>query len=326
MVTNTTDARPFLDGHQPVRSEAMTDSKRYDVVILGTGPAGLQAAIHAARKKVSVLVVGKDTKSSLYHAHIENFCCIFKTTGEEIITVGRQQAAGFGAEFLDEDVLQIQAVDHRFEIKMENGGAIAAGALIVATGSQRQRLGVPGEKELLGKGVSYCVDCDGNFYKGQNVAVVGGESAAADGALTLTRIAGQVHLVCDKLEVSAELKAKLQDSPVQIHQHAQVRFIEGDGEVRSLVLKDGRRIDVSGVFIEIGAKGLLELATNLGIMLDDEMKFIRADKRQATNIPGIYAAGDVCGPPWQMAKAVGEGCVAGINAADFSKKKGANHG
>ena len=304
----------------------MAYSKRYDVVILGTGPAGLQAAIHAARKKVSVLVVGKETKSSLYHAHIENFCCIFRTTGEEIINVGRQQAAGFGAEFLDEDVLQIQAADHRFEIKMESGGAITASALIVATGSQRQRLGVAGEKELLGKGVSYCVDCDGNFYKGQNVAVVGGESAAADGALTLTRIADQVHLVCEKLEVTADLKAKLQESPVQVHQDAQVQCIEGDGVVSSLLLKDGRRIAVSGVFIEKGAKGLLELATNLGIMLDDEMKFIRADKQQATNIPGIYAAGDVCGPPWQMAKAVGEGCVAGINAADYAKQKGANHG
>jgi thioredoxin reductase (NADPH) len=304
----------------------MSISKRYDVVILGTGPAGLQAAIHAARKKVSVLVLGKETKSSLYHAHIENFCCVFKTTGEEIITVGRQQAASFGTEFLDEDVLQIQAVDHGFEIKMESGGTIAAAALIIATGSQRQHLGVAGEKELLGKGVSYCVDCDGHFYRGQSVAVVGGESAAADGALTLTQIADQVHLVCENLDVSSDLKAKLQDSPVQIHQKSEVDAIEGNGEVQALLLKNGRRIEVSGVFIEKGAKGLLELATNLGIMLDDEMKFIRTDKQQATNIPGIYAAGDVCGPPWQMAKAVGEGCVAGINAADCAKRKGANHG
>jgi thioredoxin reductase (NADPH) len=209
---------------------------------------------------------------------------------------------------------------------MESGGTIAAAALIIATGSQRQHLGVAGEKELLGKGVSYCVDCDGHFYRGQSVAVVGGESAAADGALTLTQIADQVHLVCENLDVSSDLKAKLQDSPVQIHQKSEVDAIEGNGEVQALLLKNGRRIEVSGVFIEKGAKGLLELATNLGIMLDDEMKFIRTDKQQATNIPGIYAAGDVCGPPWQMAKAVGEGCVAGINAADCAKRKGANHG
>jgi thioredoxin reductase (NADPH) len=304
----------------------MANRKQYDVVILGTGPAGLQAAIHAARKKVSVLVVGKETKSSLYHAHIENFCCIFKTTGEEIINVGRQQASSFDAEFMDEDVLQIQSINHGFEIKMESGGAIVAASLIIATGSQRQRLGVTGEKELLGKGVSYCVECDGNFYRGQKVAVIGGESAAADGALTLTRIADQVHLICDRLEVSPELEEMLHNSSVQIHRGTQVEAIEGDGEVQGLLLMDGQRVAVSGVFIEKGAKGLLELATNLGIMLDDEMKFIRADKQQATNIAGIYAAGDVCGPPWQMAKAVGEGCVAGINAANYSKNKGANHG
>jgi thioredoxin reductase (NADPH) len=304
----------------------MANLKQYAVVILGTGPAGLQAAIHAARKKVPVLVVGKETKSSLYHAHIENFCCIFKTTGDEIINVGRQQASSFGADFMDEDVLQIQSLNHGFEIKMESGATISATALIIATGSQRQRLGVAGEKELLGKGVSYCVECDGNFYRGQKVAVVGGESAAADGALTLTRIADQVHLVCDRLEISPELEEMLHNSTVQIHQGGQVEVIEGDGEVRGLLLKDGRRIAVTGVFIEKGAKGLLQLATNLGIMLDDEMKFIRADKQQATNIPGIYAAGDVCGPPWQMAKAVGEGCVAGINAATYAKNKGAKHG
>jgi thioredoxin reductase (NADPH) len=294
---------------------------QYAVVILGTGPAGLQAAIHAARKKVSVLVMGKETKSSLYHAHIENFCCIFKTTGEEIITVGHQQAANFGAHFLDQDVLRIETVEKGFEITVESGRTIKAGSLIIATGTQRQRLGVPGEKELLGKGVSYCVDCDGNFYRGQDVAIVGGESAAVDGALTLALIAGQVHLICKQLEVSADLGQKLQNSPVQIHLGAQVEAIEGDRDVRSILLKDGQRILVSGVFIEQGAKGLMELATNLGIMLDDEMKYIRTDKQQATNIPGIFAAGDVCGPPWQMAKAVGEGCVAGINAANYAKQQ-----
>lgn len=300
----------------------MNTSAQYDVVILGTGPAGLQAAIHAARKKVSVLVMGKETKSSLYHAHIENFCCIFKTTGDEIITVGRQQAANFGAQFMDQDVLQIMTNEKGFEIKVESGASIETAALIIATGTQRQRLGVPGEKELLGKGVSYCADCDGNFYRNQDVAVVGGESAAVDGALTLTRIAGQVHLVCRELDVSADLKAKLEVSPVQVHLGAKAQAIEGDQQVQSLLLKDGTRLQVSGVFIEQGAKGLLELATNLGIMLDDDMKFIRTDKQQATNVPGIFAAGDVCGPPWQMAKAVGEGCVAGINAANFARRQG----
>jgi thioredoxin reductase (NADPH) len=299
----------------------MTATTTYDVVILGTGPAGLQAAIHAVRRKVSVLVMGKESKSSLFHAHIENFCCIFNLNGEEMIASGRQQAASFGAHFSDHDVLRIQSTENGFEIQAENSQRIDATALIIATGTQRKRLGVPGERALLGKGVSYCVDCDGNFYRGQDVAVVGGESAAVDGALTMTRIAGQVHLICEHLDVSAAMRAKLDDSSVKVHEGAGVESIEGDGQVQALALKDGQRLAVAGVFIEQGAKGLMELATSLGIMLDDEMKYIRTDKQQATNIAGIFAAGDVCGPPWQMAKAVGEGCVAGINAAGYAKQR-----
>lgn len=299
----------------------MNTTQHYDVAILGTGPAGLQAAIHASRKKVSVLVLGKETKSSLFHAHIENFCCIFNLQGEEILTTGRQQAAGFGARFSEEDVLAIAPHADGFELETESGAKILTHALIVATGTQRNRLNVKGERELIGKGVSYCVDCDGNFYKGEEVAVVGDESAAVDGALTLTEIASRVHLICNRLEVSDALRKRLEASTVTVHQGVQVEIIKGESSVEGLQLRDGSSIPVSGIFIEQGAKGLMQLATNLGIMLDDEMRYIQTDKQQATNIGGIYAAGDVCGPPWQMAKAVGEGCVAGIHAATYAKKK-----
>jgi len=296
-------------------------SQHYDVVIIGTGPAGLQAAIHAARKKVSVVVLGKENKSSLFHAHIENFCCQFNVPGEEMLSNGRQQATTFGAHFLEEDVLAVDPQSSSgYRLKTESGTTLTTAALIIATGTQRNRLGVPGEKEMLGKGVSYCVDCDGNFYKNENVAVIGGESAAVDGALTLTDIAGEVHLVCDRLDVSDSLKTKLAASRISVHTNAKVTAITGNQQVEGLQLQDGSIIPVSGVFIEQGAKGLLQLATNMGVLLDDEMRYIQADKQQATNLPGIYAAGDICGPPWQMAKAVGEGCIAGINAANYAKK------
>jgi thioredoxin reductase (NADPH) len=293
----------------------------YDVVILGTGPAGLQAAIHAARKKVSVLVLGKETKSSLFHAHIENFCCLFKVSGEEMLSVGRQQAANFGSHFLQEDILHIAQKDGDIVLKTESGHVIACKSLIIATGTARNKLGVPGEKDLLGKGVSYCVDCDGNFYRNEEVAVIGAESAAVDGALTLADIARSVHLICDELKVSSALQEKLRQSRVILHEGAMVKEIGGTGNVEKLILKDETVLAVSGVFIELGAKGLMELATTLGIQLDDEMRYIRTDKNQATNIAGIFAAGDICGPPWQMAKAVGEGCVAGIGAATYAKSR-----
>jgi thioredoxin reductase (NADPH) len=191
----------------------------------------------------------------------------------------------------------------------------------MAMGISRNRLGVKGEKELLGKGVSYCVDCDANFYKNARVAVVGNESAAVSGALTLLFYAREVHLIADSLAVSDVLKHQVEQSEVMLHLGVGVEEILGESEVTGLSLADGARLDVDGIFIETGAKGAVELAATLGVQLDTEkFQYILADKNQQTNIPGIYAAGDICGPPWQMAKAVGEGCVAGLAAAKFAKK------
>jgi thioredoxin reductase (NADPH) len=298
----------------------MTAEANYDVIILGTGPAGLQAAIHAARKKVSVLVLGKETKSSLFHAHVENFCCLFNVSGEDMLNVGRQQVANFGAEMLEEDVLQVAPDGSLFKVVTESGQALQCKTLIIATGTARNKLGVAGEKKYLGRGVSYCVECDANFYKGEEVAVVGGASAAVSGALTLLGYAKTVHLICDELEVTDALKAQLEQSAVIVHEKAKVKEIIGQTAVEGVVLNDDSKLAVSGVFIELGAKGVMELATHVGVRLDDEMKYIDTDKKMATNIPGVFAAGDICGPPWQMAKAVGEGCVAGIGAAAYAKK------
>lgn len=298
----------------------MLEKTNYDVVILGSGPAGLQAAIHAARKKVSVLLMGKETQSSLFHAHIENFCCLFNVKGEDMLNTGRQQAINFGADMLEEDVLRVLPDGSAFKIATESGQEIRSHALIIATGTTRNKLGVSGEKELLGRGVSYCVECDANFYKGEDVAVVGGASAAVSGALTLLDYAAGVQLICEKLGVTAALEKQLRNSAVVIHEGRRVKEIVGRSSVTGVVLEDGSNLAVTGVFIELGAKGVMELATHLGVLLDDQMKYIQTNKKMETNVPGVYAAGDICGPPWQMAKAVGEGCVAGIGAATYARK------
>jgi thioredoxin reductase (NADPH) len=298
----------------------MLKTTNFDVVILGSGPAGLQAAIHAARKKTSVLLLGKETKSSLFHAHVENFCCLFNVKGEDMLQVGRQQAVNFGTDVLEEDVLRVSPAGSFFKIVTESGQELQTTSLIIATGTTRNTLGVAGEKALLGRGVSYCVECDANFYKGEDVAVVGSASAAVSGALTMLDYAATVHLISDKLEVTDTLGSQLKDSAVIIHEGRQVKEIAGQKNVTGIVLKDGSKIPVTGVFIELGAKGVMELATHLGVQLDDQMKYIQTNKQMETNVPGVFAAGDICGPPWQMAKAVGEGCVAGIGAATYAKK------
>ena len=290
-----------------------------DVVILGLGPAGLQAAVHAARRKMSVLLMGSIQKSSLFTAHIENYFSLFNISGEEMLQRGLEQVQRFGAEILEENVIAIDPEGARYRICTEGGRVIDAWSLILATGSKRNKLGVPGEKTFLGKGVSYCVDCDGLFFRGVDVCVAGNESAAVDGALTLVKTASTVHLICERVAVAEALHKELLASPVIVHENSHIKEIYGSAAVEGVRLADNTALPVEGVFVEQGAKGMLELALKLGIQLDDEMKYIQTNKQQETNVPGVFAAGDICGMPWQMAKAVGEGCVAGISAAVWAK-------
>jgi thioredoxin reductase (NADPH) len=243
-------------------------------------------------------------------------------TGEEMLNDGRSQAEKFGAVFLDEDVLHVeQTVSDRFRVRLESGDSLLTWTIILAMGVSRNHLNVPGEKELLGKGVSYCVDCDANFYKNQVITVIGNGSAAASGALKMLLIAGETHLVSQALEISEHLRYQLESSRVQVHTGRWVSRIVGDSEVRAVLLDNGEKIETNGVFIELGAKGALELAAGLGVALDsDSMRFVATNKKQETNLPGLYAAGDICGPPWQIAKAVGEGCVAGLEAATYARR------
>lgn len=293
----------------------------YDVVIIGAGPAGIQAAIHASRKKTSVLVLGRTGNSALHGAHIENYAFVAGVSiGAGLLEIGLEQARNFGAEISPEDVLKINQEDALFSIELESGRSVGARTVIFCMGVSKKKLGVAGEKEFAGKGVSYCVDCDANFYRGATVVVAGDRSAAVDGALTLLDYAAKVYLVAAELNVSEELLERLKASQVECIESA-VQQINGDRVVNSLLLANGATLEAEGVFIELGSKGALELATQIGVQLDTEsFKYIETNRRQETNIPGVYAAGDIVGPPYQMAKAVGEGCVAGMEAATYARR------
>ena len=294
----------------------------YDVAIIGCGPAGLQAAIHAASKKAKVIVFGKPRNSGLYKAHIANYCCYEKTiSGKKILEAGRKQAENFEAVCLEEDIIETRNVNNLFSLITESGATFTSRTLILSMGVARKKLRVKGEKKLVGRGVSYCVDCDANFYKGLDVAVVGNESAAVTGAVTLLSYAKTVYLIYRKLMITDTLYEQLKHSQVKVIQDTWVKEIIGTNEVESVLLKNGEILKVNGIFVELGAKGALELAANLGVFFDQEtVSFIETNKKQETNIAGLYAAGDIAGQPWQIAKAVGEGCVAGIQAAEYAKK------
>ncbi|MCI5126063.1 MAG: FAD-binding protein [Candidatus Electrothrix sp. AR5] len=300
----------------------------YDVVIIGAGPAGIQAAIHATRKKTNVLLLGRVENSAIYWAHVENYACVSGVTdGKDLLEAGMSQLKRFGTDMRPDDVLKItqgedELEDGLFTLGLESGDAVTGRTIIFAMGVSKNKLSVPGEKELGGMGVSYCVDCDANFYRGDTVMVVGNQSAAIDGALTLLDYAAKVYLIAEELQGSEAMLTKLHASDVELHTGEWVQEIIGQGKVEEVLLKSGKKIEVGGVFIELGSKGALELATQVGVMLDTErFKYINVNRQQETNIAGIYAAGDIVGPPYQMAKAVGEGCVAGMEAAMFARKK-----
>jgi len=292
----------------------------YDVVIVGCGPAGLQAAIHAARKKVKVAVIGRSEGSGLNRAEVENYFGIDVMGGKELLSKGMEQAKRFGAEIFEQDVMKLERKDDSFIVVTDHDMEFKSKALVLAPGISRKKLNAPGEKELLGKGVSYCASCDCNFFRGKTVAVVGDESTAASAALLLTEYASVVHWISKNLNVSPPLMAKVKATKVEIVSPASVARIIGEERVKGLELNDGRRFSMDGVFIELGAKGSADLALDLDV-IPDPTGTIEVNASMETGTKGLFACGDVTGQPWQLARAVGQGCIAGTNAAKFVRKE-----
>lgn len=289
-----------------------------DVLILGTGPAGLQAAIHAARKKVKVIALGKISGSALAGTEIENYFGFPEpVNGTHLLESGISQATSFGCEILRQNAVSCSGSDGKFTVVLESGEEIKAKVVVIATGISRKKLGIPGEKEYLGKGVSYCASCDCNFFKGVPVMIIGSESAAAVSAEMMTGYASKVYWSAGSADVAPELMKRVKASGVEVLNTSAVS-VNGAEKVSSVKMSDGSSIDVKGVFVELGGKGSADLAMDLGVMpeMDDTIK-VKDDC--STTVPGVYACGDVAGKPWQLAKAVGQGAVAGAAAAEHAK-------
>ena len=288
-----------------------------DVVIIGSGPAGVQAAIHASRRKVSVLVAGKAAASAAAGTEMDNYFGTGRVSGDALIAEGMRQAESTGAVFLGQNVISASRDGDSFRLGLEDGTEVNARSVIIATGISRKKLGIPGEKELFGKGVSYCAVCDCNFYRGRRAVIVGNESEAAVSAEMMTGYASETSWVAWDVQANPALVAKAEAAGVRMY-GSKPKAILGEGKVESLELEDGTLIPTDGVFIELGARSSANLAMDLDVMpeMDDTIK---VDCDCATGVPGVYACGDVTGRPWQVAKAVGQGCVAGTNAAAYAK-------
>ena len=304
----------------------------YDVLILGGGPAGLTAAIYSQRYGLKSIVVAKSIGGTANLAgDIENWPG--RTgPGLDLMKQVRSQAEGFGAKFLEGGVERVEKDAKGFVLHLE-GHEIHGKTLIIALGTENRRLDIPGEKEFLGKGVSYCATCDGNFFRGKDVAVVGGADSAAKAALFLSTICKKVTVIYRKHEMRCEpiSLTKICRAPnIEILYYAQPTEIMGDKKVQKIKIiheeKEGKQVEkiipVDGVFIEIGATPGQEVVKALNLELDKE--YIVTDKSARTNVEGVFAAGDVTNNKLkQVVTAAAEGAIAAKGAHEWlmGKKK-----
>lgn len=273
----------------------------YDIIIIGSGPAGLSAAIYAQRACLDTIVIEKNGISGgqvLNTWEVDNYPGFPGVTGFELSRQFREHANKLGARVVQDEVVQVELSGNVKKVVCEEE-TYEARCVILASGAHHRTLEVPGEEELRGAGVSYCATCDGAFFRGRTVAVVGGGDAALEDAIFLARMCEKVYIVHrrDKLRGAKRLQERLQAlENVEFVWNSETAVIEGNGQVEALRLRqtktgEEKRLDVDGVFIAVGIAPESELYA--GQLELDEQGYIRADESGQTSVPGVFAAGDV---------------------------------
>ena len=303
----------------------MTSQPIHDVIIIGSGPAGYTAAIYTARAQLAPLVFeGTAFGGALMTTtEVENFPG-FRAgiNGPDLMEEMREQALRFGADLQMEDVESVSLAGPVKEVVTAGGETHRARAVILAMGAAARYLGVPGEQELLGRGVSSCATCDGFFFKGQDIAVIGGGDSAMEEATFLTRFARSVTLVHRRDEFRASkimLERARADEKITFLTNTGVVAVEGDGTVTGLRVRDvltgeESTLPVTGVFVAIGHDPRSELVRD-AVDVDADGYVLVRDRGTATSVAGVFAAGDLVDRTYRQAiTAAGSGCAAAIDA------------
>ncbi len=302
-----------------------------NVVILGSGPAGLTAALYAARAELAPLVIaGPDLGGQVSITHIvENYPGFPEGVGgQELVDRLKTQAERFGAEIRLDLATAVDLRQRPFRVTTTKG-EVAAETLIIATGAKPRTLDVPGEEELVGMGVSYCATCDGHFFKGMEVVVVGGGDSALEEGLFLTRYATTVTIIHrrDQLRAGRLLQKRARNHPkVRFVMNTVVTEILGEDEVEAVRLRDvstgeERVFPTAGVFIFIGYEPNTEMFQ--GQLDMDERGYLKVDCRTRTNVPGVFAAGEVADPRYrQVITSAGMGARAAMEVVHFLSAQG----
>jgi thioredoxin reductase (NADPH) len=279
----------------------------YDIIIIGMGPAGVSAALYAHRAGADVLVIGDESNALAKAEKIDNYYGVPKgTSGMQLFEMGVNQLKDNNIDTVDGQVVSIEWYGD-FEVKTVDN-SFSAKSVILATGTSRRAPKIEGLKEFEGRGVSYCAVCDGFFYRGKTVAVLGEGEYAAEEAAYLKNLAQKVYILTNGQQAKTVI-----DGVEYIDK--KLAAVKGETTVQSVEFEDGSTIETSGVFVAIGVAGAGDFARKLGVELNGNN--IITDEKCATNIPGLYGAGDNLGGMLQVAKAVYQGAVAGSESAKF---------
>lgn len=302
----------------------------YDLAIVGAGPAGLSAAVYAARYGLKVKVVGGIWGGLASQTHeIGNWLGTEKVSGFEFSQKATEHARSCGVEMETALVDEISKTEGGFRLSLSSGAVSEARAVLLALGTKHRHLGVKGEKEFSGKGVSYCATCDGFFYRGKKVAIVGGSDSAAGAAVYLGDIAEKVYLLYrgDKLRCEDFwMRAISANSKIEVLYSTNIKEIRGEGKVEELLLDgiyEGTDIlKVDGIFAEIGSDPNTEMARELGVNLDAD-GYIEVDSEGRTSVKGVWAAGDITTGSAkfkQIVTAAAEGAIAANSVQKYLKR------
>jgi len=305
----------------------LSDKNEFDLVIIGGGPAGLTAAIYGGRMGLKTALYEGTGFGGLAGTapKIENYPGFESINGLELTEKMKQQAENWGATFFYN---KVSAINPKEMIVTTSKGDVKAKAIIIATGSKHLTLGLPNEFELIGNGISYCATCDGPLFRDQVVATVGGSNAAGLEVIYLSGVAKKVYLIhrrhCMRAEACIVDEVDSLPNVVPMYNCTIEEAIPKDNKLGELKIKNIEtgeitNISVNALFIAIGVEPQSEIAKKAGIELDEE-NYIKVNKNQETNLPGIYAAGDVTGGIRQVTTATGEATTAAMNAYLFIKQ------
>jgi thioredoxin reductase (NADPH) len=303
----------------------------YDLIILGAGPTGMAASIYASRYKINHLVIGNIFGGSLFKAHkIENWPGEKSISGSDLVMKFYEHAKSLGAEIVEEEVVKINKDNGVFTAKTNMNKTYQSKVVLVALGTKHRKLNVPGEEEFLGKGVSYCAVCDGAFFKGKTVAVIGGSNSAAMAAEMLSEYTEKTYIIYRKELMRCEpvILERLEKNPkIEIIYNTNVTKVTGNEKVELIEIgnkyNNSNKIKLDGLFIEVGSVPFVNLAKGLGVEIDKSGCIIM-EANGSTNVEGVYAAGDITNGSnglRQIVTAVSEGAIASTSIYKYLKKK-----